>query len=818
MGDVYLAEDSRLQRFVALKMLSARTPSGAPLEADMLRAEARAAARLNHPHVASVYDVLESDLGPCLVMEYVEGETLAARLARGQLPRDEATRFSLQLADALSAAHAHGVIHRDVKPGNIQLTPAGSLKLLDLGIASVAGATADTSMTTAVQQTGEVFGTPAYMAPEQRDLRRIGPYTDVYSAGLVMLEMLTGRRATTDVDGLLEHVPATIRPVLAKATARNPLHRYRDGGELLAALSAVTESAPARRWLPLAKGVTLAAVLALATAIAVWTVARFNRVPAPSSRLAIAVLPVLNLSADATTEQLASGMTSLIVHNLSSIPGAVIISGAAAARLRAERTDRADLAAELGITHTMESTLQRRPDDSYRLEAALRDVTGVDSWRDRFDGDILAVQRSLLAQIDDALVSRRLIAGALPGDVQERLQRLPTSNLTAFVHYAGGRAILDSATAAARVDEAIAAFSNAIRAEPGFALAHAGLSDAYRVAYQRTGRQELLAQARQAVDAALAHDPTLAAAHYSLAGLRNAGGDPEGAIASLRTAITLQPTFAEAHTLLGRILFDRGQVDEGIEEVRHAISLRPDAYTSHYALAFMFYSRGRNEEAIEHLKRVTELQPSYTPAYTLLGAAHQRLGHVDAAIGYYEHATRVGPSAAGWSNLGLLLYESGRIRESLEPFLKAVSLDANSPSLRRNAGDAYARLGDRARAQEMYEAAIALATQQLNANRRDFQAISLIAVCEAKLGRVDAAVRHAAEAVVLAPDNRDVLYRHAVVLALVDRPDAAVAALERAMNRGVEPRMANADDDLASLRRLPAFQKLVTSQQAAPKR
>ena len=817
MGEVFLAEDPRLQRFVALKKLASHAPSGAPLEADMLRAEARAAARLNHPHIASVYDVIESDDGPCLVMEYVEGETLAGRMQRGPLSRHEATRFALQLADALSAAHAQGVIHRDVKPGNIQITPAGSLKLLDLGIARITAAHAGTTVTAASQPTGEVLGTPAYMAPEQRDLARIGPFSDVYAAGLVMLEMFTGLPLTSDVDSLIDAAPSHLRAVLGRAAARNPAQRYRDGGELHAALSATIASSAAQqatgsgRSVAVGKTLVMAAVLALTTGIALWTVARINRAPATPARLAIAVLPVLNLSADESTGQLASGMTSLLVHNLTAIPSAVVISGASSERFRTEPREVQSAAAGVGLTHLMDVTLQRRSGGLYRADVALRDVAGVDTWRARYEGDILAVQRKLFAEFDDALLERGLIASRLEGAALERFERLPTENVQAFHHYSTGRGILTRPNAAARSSEAIVAFEEAIRQEPTFALAHAGLSDAYRGEYVRTRNTDWLDKARAAAEAALAIDPTIAQAHYSLANVRSATGDREGAIQSLRTAIALQTAYEEAHRVLGTLLFDRGDIDESITEVEYALKLRPDSWNSHYTLGFIYYSVGRHDEAVPHLKRVTELQPEYAAAYTLLGAIHHRQGRVTEAIGYYEHATRVGESASAWTNLGKIYYDAGRFRESLDASLKAIARDERSAALHRNAGDAYARLDETAQARGMYETAIRLATRQLAANRRDAELLALVALCEAKLGREDAAIRRIAEAVVLAPDNRDVRHKEAAVFALLQDHPRALAALRSALEKGLEPQQALMDDDLRSLRDVPEFRQMVAA-------
>ncbi|MGQ0734906.1 MAG: tetratricopeptide repeat protein [Acidobacteriota bacterium] len=300
----------------------------------------------------------------------------------------------------------------------------------------------------------------------------------------------------------------------------------------------------------------------------------------------------------------------------------------------------------------------------------------------------------------------------------------------------------------------------------------------------------------------------MASAHQSLASLRHASGKAEDAIRALNTAIALQPSSLEAHRLLARILAERGRIDEAIAELQHAIALGPDAWSTHYALAFVYYNAGQYEKALPPLRRVTELQPDFASTYSLLGAVHHRLGEIPRAVGYYEHAVRVGANAAALANLGTIYYAAGRFRESLDAFLKAIAIDATSAGLRRNAGDAYVRLGDRRQATAMYEQAVTLNKERLALNERDAAALALLALCEAKLGRRAEAVEHAAQAVVLAPEDREVLYKQAAVHALVHDAPVALDALRRAIDRGYEPWLAREDDDLASLRTSPAFDRL----------
>ena len=834
MGAVYLAEDPRLHRRVALKTITTRDTSQLRIDHAHLRAEARAAARLNHPNIASIYDVLETEHGPCIVMEYVEGETLATRLTHGAVSVGDAVQLGVHLADALAAAHAAGIVHRDIKPGNLQIMPDGVLKVLDLGIAKVpAPVAADTQSTTSATETYVRKGTPAYMAPEQLQMQPVGPYTDIYGAGLVLFEMLTGRRpflstdpvsravemathAPPSVRRLVPAVPETLDTIIQRALSLDPANRFRDGAELKRALAAVGQSverAPAPRppRVSTLSAAVAAVVLVAALVTGAWymgALVRDGRPALPAAGLApvtVAVMPVLNLSADDVTASVARRISELLVRNLAAVPNSTVLTGGIAEGARAKPRSSQPTLAVTDLSYVIETSIQRLEADVYRVEARLMRATGEQIFQYPFEGDLLSVQRDMLRALADGLARG---GPSLRAEDRERLERLPTTNPDAFRDYLHGRAILEAPNPTARAEEAIQLLERAVTADSRFAVALASLSDAYRVMFQRTRDQQWLGKAIEPAERAIAVDATLAAAHYSLGMIRASTGQTEDAVRSLRTATALQPAHANAHRALGRILADRGNVDEGVTELQQALALQPDSWTTHYALAYVYYTVARYNEAIPHLRRVTELQPEYGPAYSTLGAIHHRLGELPQAIGYYEHAVRISRSADGLSNLGFVYYDAGRFEDALHAFLGAGELAPASAVFRRNAGDALARLGQRQRASTLYEQAVALSAKRVAANPRDREAIALMALCEAKLGRRREAIEHAAEAVVLQPDDRAVLYKQAAVYALLNEPQSAIDALRRAIDRGYERRLARDDDDLSSLHNLPEFRRL----------
>jgi tetratricopeptide (TPR) repeat protein len=289
--------------------------------------------------------------------------------------------------------------------------------------------------------------------------------------------------------------------------------------------------------------------------------------------------------------------------------------------------------------------------------------------------------------------------------------------------------------------------------------------------------------------------------------LYQTGRYPE-AIESLRRALAIQPDSDDSHRLLGRVLIASGDVDRGLAELQKAIDLRP-YWNNYYIHGYMLYSTGRYREAVDSLTKATELQPTFSDGFQMLGTTYHMMGDLQQAIGNYEHAARLGPNSGAYANLALAYYTAGHYEQARDAYLEAIKRDERKASLRRDLGDVYVRLGRNAEARAAYEKAIALSQDDVSVNPRNGGAVALIALCEAKLGRRDAAERHAAEAVVLAPSNRDVrVFTAKAYSALRDR-EAGLAALEAAIALGYEPKRAREDDELRALREEAGFEAAI---------
>lgn len=833
MGEVALAEDTRLHRRVALKSLHSDIAGTAEARRRVLR-EARAIASLTHPNIAAVYDVLEIDDVLYIVMEFVEGETLSTRLQGGPLPLDQALGLAMQLASTLEFAHARGIVHRDLKPGNLIVTADGTLKVLDFGLARVdAGGAAVIQTMTQHTYSGQMAGTPGYSAPEQLLGAETDHRADIYAAGVVLFEMLTGRRAFT-APGHLERlaaavsgdvpsprtidasIPMAVEEVVATATARQPGARYQSASELGTALRLASQAAtptvtvarpvqPVRRW-AIAAAIVVA-VLAIGS-VAMW---RFRsepsstRTPASPGLASVAVLPLENLSGDTTREFVGVGIAETISTTLAAMPALAVVSPADVRRSQPKSKTPALLASALGVSYVIGGSVQQAG-DQLGVNLQLLDAGGHVMWAQRFEGrlaDLFDLQRRMGDGISAALrIKADASAAVAPA-------KAGAAAPAALAEYWQGRILLDARDKPGNIERAIEAFDRAIAADPSLALAHAGRGEAYWEMYVQTKRPEYTERAIAAGLDAVRLAPDEPQAHYALAVIYQGSGRIIEATEELRRVQALRPNHVDAPRLLGTILAEQGRIDDAVVEFNKAIALRPNYPENYSQLGVMLYGASRFSEAEPVLKRLTELAPDSARAFQQLGTLYQAMGDQTRALDAYRKSVARNPYAPTFSNMGTVLYAQGRFAEAADAYQQALKLTPNRPVTQRNLGDAYMRLGRAADARAAYEHARELTEAELRVNPNDAQNLSRLAVYEAKLGRSADAERHLAAAEKLAAADGAVLFRGAVVYALGNKPAQAIRSLESAVAKGYAVAVIKADDDLAPLRGLSAFQALV---------
>ena len=832
MGVVWLAEDTRLNRKVALKMVKAVDADTTEGRQRLMR-EARAAAALNHPHIATVHDVLDIEGQVVVVFEYVEGETLSARLGRGPMSIAETVEVAWQLADALAAAHAQGIIHRDLKPSNIVLGPDSRAKVLDFGIARMVPAGADMSASVPGTIGVGLVGTPGYAAPEQYLSRNVDGRADLYALGVMIFEMITGRRPFPSNDavalatsvlrdeapklassGML--VPPSLEKLVATLLERDPVRRPSSGDEVLVELSSLRddESSPlARRTVQLRRktptSTKIAAVIVLALAMGLVALQQRNARRLGPEAPVVAVLPLTNMSGDAANDYLGPGLAESLITSLASVPRVTVLSRSAVDETRQQYPDRARFVQALDATYVVEGSVQA-VDDRLRVTLNLVRQDGSVAWGEPVEGparDLFALQKQLASALGNA------IADQTPASERVQPATPTTTSEPAQIAYWKGRTFLDRRDLAGNPQAAIKEFEDAIKADPKFAMGYAGLAEAQWAMYSNTNDKTWADKAIQATAIAVKLEPNRPAVRYSAGFTLFRSGRYQEAQQELEKAIALQPTSEEATRLLGRVLMRQGKIDEGLAQFHKAMAIRPNSVTLHTEMGLALYNASRYKEALDAFEKAITLAPNSSGALTQAGTAAQALGDNAKALSFFERATAIQPRAETFSNMGTIYYGQGEFAKAANAYEAALLIRPLSALTHRNLGDAYTRLGRKDDALKAYRQAVARAQADVAVSPTDARALARLAVYQAKAGDDAAARKSLAAAEKLAARDEQVQLRAGVVHALAGRTDEALTAIERALAGGISPRAVETEEDFAKLRPLPRFAAMVQPKQ-----
>jgi serine/threonine-protein kinase len=722
MATVYLARDLRHDRRVALKVL--RPDLAVALGPERFEQEIRLAARLQHPHILTVLDSGGSGSVLWFTMPFVEGESLSARLERErQLPIAEAVRLACEVADALDCAHSHGIVHRDIKPGNILLSGTPSpgriasgqdhALVTDFGVArSLADRPSDR-----LTQTGMAVGTPAYMSPEQAaGERHIDARTDVYSLSCVLYEMLVGEPPYTGPTAqaitakqfsepvpsarrLRDTVPPAVDAVIHRGLARAPADRFtsaKEFGESLAAACHAVEKNSVNR-MPVFAALAL---LLIATLGLLWRQVGSRQTPAanpvgiPNNRLA--VLPFTEFGGDSSQRYLADGLTEETISALSHIRGLRVIAATSVMKYRGSGKTVAEIGRELEVGSVLEGSI-RRTGDRLRVRVQLVDTkTQEPRWGEDYDRG--ASEASAIQQEVAQRVAQELNVQPRPED-RDQLTKPATENVEAYDAYLRGLFYRNAAEAgtAAESDSAIAFFQRATALDPRFALAHAALARAYIFRlFQYDPAPRWQREAFVEIAKALTIDPDVAEAYVARAELswtKANGFRAEEAIRDLQRAIALKPGLKEAHGALGRIYYHVGLLEEALRELRTNLELDPSDLFPVSRIAFTHWAQQKLDTALAEFNLVAG---EYTNRALILYSLGRR------AEAFETLAQHADPTDASYraSVLAVLLAGSGRAREArLQIPIAETGLGlSHFHHAAYNIAGAYALMGDHAAA------------------------------------------------------------------------------------------------------------------------
>ena len=697
MGVVYKAHDSRLDRALALKLLPEKLAQQ-PQALERFRREARAASALNHPGICTIYDIGEQDGRAFIAMEFIDGETLRSHIHGKALPLEEMLKLGIQIAEALDAAHAEGIIHRDIKPANIFVTKRGQAKVLDFGLAKlipkgVASADADSDGEPPDSNSivGIISGTPSYMSPEQVRGDDLDPRTDIFSLGLLLYEMATGRQAFSGGTGgaIIEavltrppvsirsinpEIPSSLQAIIDKALHKDRGQRYQHAADMLADLQRLKRGTDSSRRDQEGdvESVLMSTTSPLSSArkrrsrTSTVQTAAFRPERVSKNIGSIAVLPFENLSRDPENDYLSDGITGSLINILATVPKLRVMAQSTVFRFKGRQTDPQAVGRDLNVRAVLTGRMMQSG-GSLRIGAELVDVaTGSQLWGAQYDrkpGDIFVIQDEISNEISGKL---RL---QLTQAEKKRLIRRHTGDADAYRLYLKGRHHWNRWTEEGFY-KAIGYFQQAVEKDPSYALAYTGLAESYVLLGWNSylPPKDAFPKGKVAAMTALQLDPDLGEAHTPLAAtLWLYDWQWQDAWTEFKRSLELNPTYPTANHWHAEYVMTMGRQVEAIAKMKNSQTLDPLSLIINVAIGRDYYLARRYDEALEHLLQTVELDPNYPVTYWVLGLLYRKTGRYELAITAGEKGVNLsGGSPLMRAALAHTYGESGRAKEALQ--------------------------------------------------------------------------------------------------------------------------------------------------------
>ena len=636
MGEVYLAEDTKLERKVAIKFLP-KNISGNHDDRERFKIEAKAAASLNHRNIATIHSIEEANDELFIVMEYIKGVELSDKIKSGIIIPEETVKIAVQIADGLGAAHKEVIIHRDIKSSNIMITEDGIVKIMDFGLAKVKGGSKLT-------QVGSTIGTIAYMSPEQAKGDEVDHRTDIWSFGVILYEMLTGKMPFRgDYDQAIiysilneetrpaERIDKGLQNIINKALKKNQDERYQSAWEIGEDLRTISDGGTVKKYKREKKTswMIAAATIILVAVILYLFIPSSNTIKENKTIKTIAVLPFVNMSPDPGQKYFSDGLSEALINVLSKNPKLRVTAQTSSFSFEGTKTDIKTIAQKLNVKNILEGSVQKS-DNTLRISADLVNVDNESTlWSNTYDGtlnNIFALQDSISHSVAKALNA------ALLGKEAEVTEK--GTDPEAYNEFLLGKHFFDLRgnenfeMAAGYYEKALAIDSNYAPAWVGLASTHSALAD--------NGNMPMIEgyrKARQEVEKALLLDSDLAEAYSFLGWIKwSYDWDWSGADESYNRALALEPENAFVIRNLASLESTLGRFKKAIELTRHSIELNPVSSSGYNNLGLYSWYAGLLVESIKAHRKCLELNPQYPGAHTFIGRVYLLEGQLNSAL------------------------------------------------------------------------------------------------------------------------------------------------------------------------------------------
>jgi TolB-like protein/thioredoxin-like negative regulator of GroEL len=628
MGDVYLADDTRLNRKVALKFLKGNFGDDKWAKRQFMK-EAQAVAMLEHPNICAVHSIEEIDEHNFIVMQFVEGDTLGKFISGRELSLEKILSIAHQMIGAVALAHSHGIIHRDIKPGNIMITSEGLVKVLDFGLAKVVEQKHKTGRAeehSQISQNGLILGTVSYMSPEQLRAERLDFRSDIFGVGIVLYEMLAkespfSRKSQAEtIAAILSDQPASLKDIempipealgfiVQKCLNKDKEKRFQSAAEILVELDKVESAAIPRR----IKGFFVKFVLAAATAVLLVVLFAMFFYTGKASPKTLAVLPITFENAPADKEYLADGLTKIFIDKLSRLPDLKVKNESLTSRYKDGATEPQTAGKELNADVVLVGKIQKRGEELVLVATLLRTSDG--SVIDTYEKGISETGLSSLEEDISTRVLSKLNSSVSTED-KSRLAKKDTESEEAKAAYLRGRFYLKRKTQSDDPQRAKNAFTEAKDLDQNFAKAWAGLADAY-LALASPGTvgamspEQAVTSAKKAANKALELDNALCDSYNSLGliALRYEWNWSE-AETYFRTALAYDPEFLPARNGLVLVLTTLQRFDEAMLEAEKIKKYDPLSVTSDLQQALISYRKYDFEQSDRILTELLQRFPN----------------------------------------------------------------------------------------------------------------------------------------------------------------------------------------------------------------